>query len=61
MKETSKKIGELNLKSQLSRNQQKKIVGGLTVQCPNGFSFTFGICPYGYCEGTRRGGPTVCY
>lgn len=63
MKETVKKIGGLTLKSQLNRNQQKKITGGrVLVFCGGMYTFTWnhGPCPMGYCEGTGRPGPTTC-
>ena len=69
MKERDVKKGSLDLGKELSKSEQKKILGGTTIYCSNGSGpFNLGgTCAYyapgtgGYCAGTGRGVISSCY
>lgn len=63
MKERDVIKGSLDLGKELSKSEQKKILGGVYVNCSNGQSFQMGnTCDgqYGYCEATGRGTTVSC-
>lgn len=63
MKEKDVKRTSFDLGKELSKSEQKKILGGVYVYCSNGQSFQMGpTCSgqYGYCEATGRGTTVGC-
>ncbi|MGB8191547.1 MAG: hypothetical protein WCF67_06490 [Chitinophagaceae bacterium] len=64
MNEKLHKLGRLNLGRELSRSEQKKILGGLTLLCSDGSYFTGfgGNCAEqrGYCSATGHGTCVAC-
>lgn len=59
---------KLNLGRELSKNQQKKILGGITIICSNGDVIQTQVNPgcgpsgqSGYCPATGRGYTVACY
>jgi len=68
MNERNVRKGSLHLGKELSKSEQKKILGGITVYCSDGSGpYRLGgtcadqVSNGGYCKGTNRGTNSSCY